>query len=246
MSVLNYLTMVEITCPKHGHKTVAQIFMPDGTRATGRCQDCQAEDPRENTATYNPQAATEEHTRRLTEQANIPAIYAEASFQSFRIVNENMMHVVTRCRELIDGTLLFLILTGTVGVGKTHLAVACVQDAISRGLSALYVKEADMLGEIKEALGEKGSSDRRVIRKFSGYDLLVVDEMSKRDHSTYDTAAMFDIIDNRFMAKRRTIFAGNLNGDELKAHFTEPMQSRIKQRGRIGQIIEADWRTANA
>jgi DNA replication protein DnaC len=242
MSVLEFLTMVEIACPKHGRKTVAKITAPDGSTMTGRCQQCQAEEPREAKAVFDPKAANEERSRRLLEGANIPPIYADCTLQSFRIVNDNMLHVVTRCRELVDGTLLFLILTGTTGVGKSHLAVACMREAINQGQTALFVKEADMLGEIKEAVGERGKSDRRVIRKFSSYDLLVVDEMSKHDHSTYDTDALFDIIDNRFSNKCRTIFTGNLDSDQLKAHFTHPMQSRIKQCGRIGQIVEADWR----
>lgn len=249
MSVLEFLSMVEITCLKHGRKTVAQIIGPDGSTMTGRCQQCQAEEPRETKAVFDPKAANEERAKRLLEEACIPPLYEPYTFQNFRICSDNLMHVATRCRELIDGTWLFLLMTGTTGAGKTHLSVACVHAAIAQGLSARYVKESEMFGEIKEAFEERGNSDRRVIRKFSSYDLLVVDEVSKAPHSAYNASALFDIIDDRYSHAKRTIFVGNLiknqAQDDIGAHFTDPMLSRMKQKGRIVQVVEADWR-ANA
>lgn len=157
-------------------------------------------------------------------------------------MSDNLLHVASRCHEVLDGTLLFLTMVGTTGAGKTHLAVACVNEAINRGLSARYVKESEMFGEIKEAFDERGNSDRRVIRRFASYDLLVVDEISKAPHSAYNASALFDIIDDRYTSKRRTIFVGNITSEEMQLHFTDAMLSRMRQKGKAVQVVESDWR----
>ncbi len=234
--------MVPIVCGMHGPKTVAQMTGPDGTIYTGRCQTCQAEDPQDKRIYFDQKAAEGERCRRLLEAASIPPLYQGYSFQNFRIVSDNLLHVASRCHELIGGTLLFLTMVGTTGAGKTHLAVACVNEAVERGMSARYVKESEMFGEIKEAFDERGNSDRRVIRKYASYDLLVVDEISKTPHSAYNASALFDIIDDRYTSKRRTVFVGNITSEQMQSHFTDAMLSRMRQKGKAVQVVEADWR----
>ena len=81
----------------------------------------------------------EGHT--LMEQANIPRRYIQCSFDNFEIHNDSHKHALKISKQFVknypvqDVGLLFI---GPCGVGKTHLAVAILQELIKE-------KEADAI-----------------------------------------------------------------------------------------------------
>ena len=68
-----------------------------------------------------------------------------------------------------------LIPEGFTGTGKSHLACAIAKQACKNGMRTLYVRMPDMLEYRPEKLAA-GWSEKRILRKYAGYKVLVMDE----------------------------------------------------------------------
>lgn len=241
--------MVEIVCPKHGKKLVFQVEF-EGRVITGRCQDCMAEDPLgarpEEVKYWNEKAEEnrEQQNERIRQQiisnSDLPSENLNNTFQNFIMQNDDHQKIYAYLFELLDGHHKSVLLYGTTGVGKTHLAAATINEAARRGIGCKYTKESTILNEIKAAFST--NFVEAVIQKYSRYPLLVIDEIDKAPESEFNTGIMFDIYDNRVSNNRKTILVGNLTGKEFKAHYSEPIRSRISEGGSSFGMKGEDWR----
>lgn len=68
-----------------------------------------------------------------------------------------------------------VILEGFTGTGKSHLACALAKQACKNGIKTLYVRMPDMLAFREERM-KAGWSEKKVLRKFAGFKVLVIDE----------------------------------------------------------------------
>lgn len=68
-----------------------------------------------------------------------------------------------------------LILEGFTGTGKSHLACAIAKQACKNSMRTLYVRMPDMLEYRSEKLAA-GWNEKRILRKYAGYKVLVMDE----------------------------------------------------------------------
>ena len=89
-----------------------------------------------------------ERARRLEENAAIPPLYRNASFDNFVLPPNNpiahrelanvLLTVKAFAREFPTGKHPGLLLVGEPGTGKTHLAVAALRLLLSRGFEGLF------------------------------------------------------------------------------------------------------------
>lgn len=239
---LKYVTPVQITCPRHGVHTVLKAELPDGTWYTGRCQGCQAENPMDNSIQYDAKAVERRKVDNAVVEA-LPLLYRTKTLKSFRLVDQRTMDAAFACSRIVSGDLANLVLIGETESGKSHLLAGTVIAAIEDGLTARYVTEADMLGEIKEAFNTNGS-DRRVLSMFASYDVLAIDEIGCTKSTQYNLQTLAELVDKRRLNIKRTVYAGNLTVEGLRDYLTDPMIKRVKDNGQIMVLQKADWRSA--
>jgi len=242
---LKHASMVNITCPTHGPHTVMRAQLPDGQWYTGRCPICSAQDVAEDTGYFPVDKEAQERRRVINaiEDAKIPPLYRSYTFEAYKVVDGMTMNLSYQCKQLLAGHVQNLVLTGKTDTGKSHLLVATLIEAIRQGRSVRYTTEVDMLAEIKEAFHLYGS-DRKAMQTFSDYDVLAIDEIGKAKETDYNVSALFTIIDKRRVNLKATLYAGNMELEELKTYFTDPMVRRIKESGMFLNVGASDWRNA--
>lgn len=89
-----------------------------------------------------------------------------------------------------------VLLVGPTGVGKSHLAQALGHRAVRRGHTVLYVGAAQLFAQLRAARGD-GSYDRRLL-KYTGPDLLIVDDLGLRPLRGEEPEDLFEIIRQRY------------------------------------------------
>ena len=160
--------------------------------------------------------------------SRVPSRYLDYSFGNFP-VQEGTYEAHQGSLNFLRGKYLSLVLLGPTGLGKTSLAISVIRLAVQKGMTALFCKEAALLDEIKSTFSGGRESSQDVIKRFSRYGLLVIDEVGLSEWSQFDTATMTTIIDNRSANNLKTIFLGNLTTDQYSKHFNDQCISRLHQ-----------------
>lgn len=99
-----------------------------------------------------------------------------------------------------------LVFIGSPGVGKTHLAISIGIEACRQGKRTLFINCHELLVRLRSAY-EKGTLDRS-IRRYSRYELLVIDEIGYLPIDHDEANLLFQLINARY-EKHSTIITSN-------------------------------------
>lgn len=113
-----------------------------------------------------------------------------------------------------------IIFYGNSGVGKTHLATAIGMTAAQNRNSTYFIKCSDLMGTLRKAQLEGRLTER--LKKFSGYKLLIIDELGYLPISKEDSKLFFQLIDKRY-ERNSTIITTNINFSQWDEIFGDPM-----------------------
>jgi DNA replication protein DnaC len=133
-----------------------------------------------------------------------------------------------------------LLITGSIGVGKTHLAVGILLALIeNKGARALFYDYRDLLKQIQNSYNPQvASTELDVLRPVFEAEVLVLDELGAQKPTdwVWDTVAL--ILNTRYNDKRTTIITTNYadqapgTGSGSKAMREESLGDRIGERMR--------------
>ncbi|MDQ3803883.1 MAG: ATP-binding protein [Acidobacteriota bacterium] len=221
-------------CPKCFGSGIEVV--PD--RGARRC-DCRGEDRR----------------RRLLEAARIPNRYASYTLRGYRPAEGNgsqlraFNYALRLVREYpaVDRGLL---LTGPVGVGKTHLAVAILRGLIERGVPCLFYEFGALLKEIQDSYNSvSNTSELGVLAPVYQAEVLVLDELGASKPTDWVRDTMMQIIGKRYNDRRLTVFTTNYLDarrhpaeETLEDRVGVRLRSRLYEMCRTVQIDGDDYR----
>ncbi len=141
------------------------------------------------------------------------------------------------------GTGLFL--TGKVGTGKTHLAVAIV-DYIARihkrGFwgQIIFTTSVNLLSSIR--LGYETGKAQSICEYCEACQLLIIDDLGSEKMTDWVGEVFYRIIDNRYANLKPTIITSNYTLAELKKKTGERLASRIYEMCKGVKFEGKDWR----
>ncbi len=123
-----------------------------------------------------------------------------------------------------------LLMMGSVGVGKTHLAVSILKGLTERGFKCLFYEFHSLLKEIQDSYNPMTfTSELSVLNPVLRADVLVLDELGASKPTDWVRDTMAHIINTRYNDKKLTIFTTNYL-DERKRDGEEVLEDRIGTR----------------
>ena len=137
-----------------------------------------------------------------------------------------------------------LVLCGTTGTGKTHLATGLMRQIISQHdrVTIQYATVSAMFRAIKESWGKKAErSEREVLADYTRPDLLVLDEAGVQFGSDTERQLMFEVLNDRYESLRPTLLISNLTLAELNEMVGQRVIDRMRENG--GKVIICDWKS---
>lgn len=158
-----------------------------------------------------------------------------------------------------------LLLIGSIGVGKTHLAVGIIKELVlSKGIACLFYDYRELLKEIQNSYNASvKATELEVLRPVFETEVLVLDELGavKPTEWVWDTVSL--ILNTRYNDNRTTIITTNYpddaareaasssefsraqraaRGETLGDRIGERMRSRLHEMCRIIKMEGADFR----
>jgi len=162
---------------------------------------------------------------------NIPLRYFDATFDSYIPDNDKAVKLKQLCEDYKYDT--NLILVGTVGVGKTHLACAIIDKALDNKKRCYYVPYY-RLADIK-------IRDAQLYKVLLTVDVLVIDEYGVQDSANKNNY-LFEIINERYNNMVNTIIISNLTLQTFKDNIGEATHSRLKENVKTQEAVWEDYR----
>ncbi len=157
-----------------------------------------------------------------------------------------------------------LLLTGSIGVGKTHLAVGILQALVAeRGASGLFYDYRDLLKQVQNSYNNSvAATELEILRPVFDAEVLVLDELGAAKPSDWVWDTVAHILNTRYNDRRTTIITTNYpnagplgtepaNGGSARAAMREEslgdrigerMRSRLQEMCVVVEMQGADFR----
>lgn len=176
----------------------------------------------------------------LMRDSAIPEDLKAATFDNFIIETPEekqlLDFVKTQTQKYLDGMNGNTLLTGTTGVGKTHLVISLAKElneayrAKGEPKSVLFINLTEILREIRESF-KFTSKEGCYSRMLKEVDYLILDDLgvklgnsSGQSKSAWEEEFIFDVLSHR----KNTIITTNLSNDEIANLYSERVASRIR------------------
>ena len=109
-----------------------------------------------------------------------------------------------------------VVLRGPNGIGKTMLAKNLAYQALMAGYKTRFVPASQMLNELAEHDG--ASARQRCMRRYTGVDLLVIDEVGYLSYANNFADLLYEVLNARYL-KKSTIVTTNRTFEEWSEVF---------------------------
>jgi DNA replication protein DnaC len=221
-------------CPICEDSGLRLIVQPDGERYAQPCE-----------------CRLQVQASRLLKRAAIPRRYEHCTLDTFEPgygqADQSLAAAYLMARQFVSGYPVTtegrgLLLTGSVGVGKTHLAVGIMQALITeKGVQALFCDYRELLKRIQESYNPQvASTELQILTPIFEAEVLILDELGAQKPTdwVWDTVAL--ILNTRYNDKRTTLITTNYpNAPAALARSTDKVIREETLGDRIGERMRS-------
>ena len=201
----------------------------------------------------------ERRQARALARARIPARYEHCTLESFDptypSATRSLQTAFRSARKFVESYPIEtagngLLLTGSIGVGKTHMAVGILQALVQeRGATGLFYDYRDLLKQVQNSYNPRvHATESEILKPVFDAEVLILDELgaAKPTDWVWDTVA--HILNTRYNDRRTTIITTNFPNAapaaSLEAGASEFTRSRAASReetlgDRIGERMRS-------
>lgn len=110
----------------------------------------------------------------------------------------------------------WLLLQGGYGSGKTHLAAAIANFAVSMGVPTLFLTVPDLLDTMRFAYASPDTTFEDRFNEIRSATLLVLDDLGTQNATAWAQEKLFQILNYRYINKLPLVVTTNLSLDEIE------------------------------
>ncbi len=137
---------------------------------------------------------------------------------------ESLNYALSLARDFAGKPEGWLVLLGTNGCGKTHLAAAIANHETGRGRPALFMGVPDLLDHLRAAFNPQGGTTHdRLFEQVRRAPLLILDDFGQHHSTPWAEAKLYQIIDYRYSARLPTVITSCQALDEFDGRISSRM-----------------------
>ena len=210
-------------CPICGGLGLVKRDLPISDPNFGRFEVCECQKENQQRSTV----------QRLYTISNLDA-YRDMTFASFDISGLNNKDEVNNTLEVTFNTTQnyarhlngWLLLMGSYGCGKTHLAAAIANEVVSMGVQTLFLTVPDLLDWLRYSFGSQETSYESRFEEIKNIRFLVLDDLGTQNTTPWAREKLFQILNHRYTHKLPTVITTNTALNEIDERMASRMQDR--------------------
>lgn len=250
MQHISNIDFTTASCPQHSSQKIKYYQLPNGDILKENCPKCDSNvrklinkpvmDKEETLSFIERLKLKKEKDKKerlerikfkppkLLQDKNLENFITNGNSKEQRIINNiksNVIKFISKKSNFEIGNI--VLLHGTVGTGKTHIATAIGKMAYDKHqLYCKFITAGDIHLDLKEAQRfESKKTEKEVAEDYLYPDVLIIDELV----SQVDINGLYHIINNRFINGKTTIITTNLSQDQLNKLFNDRLVDRCKE-----------------
>ncbi len=118
----------------------------------------------------------------------------------------------------------WLLLMGGYGCGKTHLAAAIANQAVSQGMPTLFLTVPDLLDFLRSAYNTQDATFEARFEEIRQVPLLVLDDFGTQSATPWAQEKLFQILNFRYINRLPTVITTNLMLSEIEPRLRSRLQ----------------------
>ncbi|NLS78225.1 MAG: ATP-binding protein [Chloroflexi bacterium] len=144
---------------------------------------------------------------------------------------ENLRYAVAMVQDYAQSPKGWLIITGSYGCGKTHLAAAAANYRAVSGFPALFIVAPDLLDHLRATFDPNStvSYDKR-FDEIRRAPLLILDDLGTQSSTAWAQEKLFQLLNYRYNAKLPTIITMSMTLDEFEQQAPRLFVRMLDQR----------------
>lgn len=161
-------------------------------------------------------------------RAGVPPLLQGCSFESFIADTDELLGHLAKARGFAAAPTGFLLLLGSWGNGKSHLA-ASVLRAFGRGH---YFRHLDLVNRLRATYARSSAAadedEPGIADVCRDSDLLVVDELGVAQGGNDAETMLHDVLDHRVSHYKPTVICANIPAGEFRVEFGDRLADRFR------------------
>jgi DNA replication protein DnaC len=191
--------------------------------------------------TCRQQAIQSAAQNRLFRLSNLEAL-KEMTFESFKSEGRSgladqqatsLQMALSSARQYAGNLSGWLLLMGSYGTGKTHLAAAIANFVVSLGVPTLLLTVPDLLDWMRFSYDNPDTSFEERFDEIRNIRLLVLDDLGTQNATPWAQEKLFQIINARYTNRLPTVVTTNLNLEEIDGRI----RSRLEDADLVNRVV---------
>lgn len=184
--------------------------------------------------------AEREKIERYKKQA--PARYWNESIDTYKAESEAQAKALSATRDFINavdcGAFCSLIFIGTVGTGKTHLALAIIREC-----GGMYRLSPNIVEELRRAKSFTAKeSEAEILDNYGSARLLVIDEIGRGVAAAEEQYMLYQIINERYNRRKPTILISNQTKKDFLNYVGIAAADRLTESAQVVEFAGKSYR----
>jgi len=170
--------------------------------------------------------------QKLMRMSNLEA-FKEMTFHSFSVQGrlglgdeqiQSLQYGLSQAQQYAAAPRGWMVLMGTYGCGKTHLAAAIANTCVEYGMQTLFLTVPDLLDWLRYSYDSTDSSFEQRFEEIRNVGLLVLDDLGAQNATKWAAEKLFQIIDYRYSRKLPLVVTTNLTFEDLDDRIRSRLQ----------------------
>lgn len=237
---------MEKICEKHGKYQSEPIQLFGRTISETGCPICTQEEEAAEKKRQQ-EIAQELHRQDLINRGIEPEFF-NATLDNYKAESPSEHEALRAARDMAEGKVSKILLLGSNGVGKTHLA-----DALALQLNGVRITMFELSARIRAAFN-RGESEIDVLNRFLKYQFIAIDEIGRTKGSEAEKNWISYFLDKCHTRGIRVMLISNRHtaknlpedrrGEAIEYYFDNDVISRLRQSTKIVEVTGRDRRAA--